>query len=52
MNIIDISDWNQKRARAVIDEARIIPIWESIGAEINLVGSLKTGLLKIGRAHV
>lgn len=45
MNILDISEWNQQRAREVIDEARIIPIWESIGAEINLVGSLKTGLL-------
>lgn len=45
MNVLDISEWNQKKAWQVIESARIIPIWESIGAEINLVGSLKTGLL-------
>jgi len=36
---------NQDRAWKIIENTRIIEIWESIGAEINLVGSLKTGLL-------
>lgn len=45
MDILDIAEWNQQRAWKVIEDARIIPIWESIGAEVNLVGSLKTGLL-------
>lgn len=35
----------QARAWEVIREARIVEAWQSIGAEINLVGSLKTGLL-------
>jgi hypothetical protein len=36
---------NQNRAWNIIDRIGIIDIWKSIGAEINLVGSLKTGLL-------
>lgn len=36
---------NQDRAWKIIKSTRIIDIWKSIGAEINLVGSLKTGLL-------
>lgn len=45
MDILDIAEWNRQKAWKVIEDTRIIPIWESIGAEINLVGSLKTGLL-------
>lgn len=35
----------QKDAWNVIKKTKVIEIWESIGATINLVGSLKTGLL-------
>lgn len=45
MDILDIAQQNQQKAWKVVEETRIIPIWESIGAEINLVGSLRTGLL-------
>lgn len=44
-NILKISERNQKRAKKIIEDLKIIEIWESVGAEINLVGSLKTGLL-------
>ncbi len=36
---------NQQRACEIIEELNIIEAWESIGATINLVGSLKSGLL-------
>lgn len=45
MNILDIARQNQQKAWEVIKNTRIIQIWESIGAEVNLVGSLRTGLL-------
>ncbi len=35
----------QIQARKVVKESGVIGAWKSIGAEINLVGSLKTGLL-------
>lgn len=44
-DIIELAEESQRRAWEVIREARILDAWESIGAEINLVGSLKTGLL-------
>ena len=42
---LHIAEQNQKRAYEVIKEIKIIPLWESIGAMVNLVGSLKTGFL-------
>lgn len=33
------------KAWKIVEATRIIPIWESIGAKVNLVGSLRTGLL-------
>lgn len=45
MDILELSERNQQIAWKIIEETRIIPIWENIGAEVNLVGSLKTGLL-------
>lgn len=45
MDILDLARWNQRKAWAVIENTRVIPIWESIGARVNLVGSLRTGLL-------
>lgn len=45
MDILDLALWNQHKAWAVVESTRVIPIWESIGAQVNLVGSLRTGLL-------
>ena len=45
MNIFDIAGQNQEKAWKIIKDANIIPIWENTGARVNLVGSLKTGLL-------
>jgi len=44
-DILGIAERNQQRAWEIIKETGVINIWESIGAEINLVGSLRTGLL-------
>ena len=35
----------QQRAWKIIEQTDLLRIWESIGAKVNLVGSLKTGLL-------
>lgn len=43
--ILRIAQENQKKALEVIEKTDVINIWESVGARINLVGSLKTGLL-------
>ena len=43
--IIALAEQNQKKAWGIIEETRIMEIWNSFGAEVNLVGSLKTGLL-------
>lgn len=40
-----IAEQNQKKAYEVIEETKVVSLWESIGAMVNLVGSLKTGLL-------
>ncbi len=45
MDIIKLSENNQKLSWEVLEESNIIPVWESIGAKINIVGSLKTGLM-------
>lgn len=45
MDILETARQNQQKARTIIDSTRIIRIWESIGAEVRLVGSLRTGLL-------
>ena len=43
--ISEIAEVMQTRAWSIIKETKIVEIWSSIGARINLVGSLKTGLL-------
>lgn len=43
--ILDKAKKMQEKAWAVIEETNVIKHWSSIGATINLVGSLKTGLL-------
>jgi hypothetical protein len=40
-----IAEKVHKKAWKIIDDLKIFEIWSSIGAKINLVGSLKTGLL-------
>ena len=47
--ILGIADSMQKQAWEVIEDTNIIEIWSSIGAKINLVGSLKMGLLMNNR---
>jgi len=43
--ILEIAESMQRDAWAIIKDTGIIEIWSSIGATINLVGSLKMGLL-------
>ncbi len=43
--IVRLAEENQRRAWKIIKETNIIELWESIGAEIHLVGSLRMGLL-------
>lgn len=43
--IIGAAESLQAQAWKVIEDTRVIEIWEGIGAKINLVGSLKMGLL-------
>ena len=43
--IFEMAESMQKGAWQVIHDTKIIDIWSSIGATINLVGSLKMGLL-------
>ena len=44
-NILEISERNQNKAFAIIDELKIIDCWIIFGAVANQVGSLRTGLL-------
>lgn len=45
MEIEELAAQNQEKAWRVISDSGVIQAWESIGAEVRLVGSLKTGLL-------
>jgi predicted nucleotidyltransferase len=45
MDILKIADKNQQEALKILEDTRIIPTWENIGATVNLVGSIKSGLL-------
>lgn len=44
-SLLELSARNLRRAREIIADAGVYGAWESIGAEVNLVGSVKTGLL-------
>lgn len=44
-NYLEIAKQNQEKAKQLVKQLDIENCWKSIGAEINLVGSLKTGLL-------
>lgn len=43
--IMDLALRNAARAREIIEELDIVGAWRSIGAEANLVGSLRMGLM-------
>lgn len=45
INYIEKSQQNQKRAWEVVRKSRLVPLWEGIGVKVNLVGSLKIGVL-------
>lgn len=45
MNILELAKRNQQKAWEIIEDTRIVRIWEGIGAKVNLVGSLRTELL-------
>lgn len=48
-NLLNISETAQVQARKVIADSKVIDCWESIGAKVNLVGSLSMGLLMTHR---
>ena len=45
MDILELAKRKQQKAWEIIEDTRIVRIWEGIGAKVNLVGSLRTGLL-------
>lgn len=45
MDILKLAKQNQQAAWNVLEDTAIIPAWESIGATVHLIGSLKSGLL-------
>lgn len=45
MDILKLANENQVKARKVIADSKVIEAWQSIGAEINQVGSMAMGLL-------
>lgn len=49
MDILEIAKQNQEEAWKVVENSGVVKAWESIGAEVNLVGSLRTGLLMTHR---
>ena len=49
MDILKLAEQNQQIAWKVLEDTRIIPAWERIGATVNLIGSLKSGLLMKSR---
>lgn len=49
MNIFELAEHNRLTAWKILEDTRIIPSWESIGATVNIVGSLKTGLMMKSR---
>ncbi|MDR2039220.1 MAG: phosphoglycerate mutase family protein [Bacteroidales bacterium] len=45
MDVLEISQRNQQIAWNILEKSQMIRLWESIGGKVNIVGSLKTGLL-------
>lgn len=44
-NIIDLAIANQRKAHRVLKESTIADIWENNGCRVNIIGSLRMGLL-------
>lgn len=49
MDILTLAEQNQQTAWKILEDTRIIQAWERIGATVNIVGSLKSGLLMKSR---
>jgi len=49
MDILEISKHNQQLGWEILERTPILQVWESIGAKVNIVGSLKTGLMMKNR---
>ena len=45
MNAIELAEQNQLNAWKILEDTHLISAWESIGAKVNIVGSLRSGLL-------
>ena len=45
MDILELSQQHQQAAWEILENTGIIPAWESIGATVHIVGSLKSGLM-------
>jgi predicted nucleotidyltransferase len=45
MDILELAKQNQQAAYQLLEDTGIIPAWESIGATVYIVGSLKSGLM-------
>lgn len=45
MNYLELAKQNQQTAWKVLEDTHLISAWENIGATVNIVGSLETGLL-------
>ncbi len=45
MDILELAEQNQRRAREIIEQTGIMDIWRSAGAEPHLVGSARMGLM-------
>ncbi|MCC8147025.1 MAG: phosphoglycerate mutase family protein [Bacteroidales bacterium] len=45
MNIFELSKRNQQIAWQILEDSGLVRLWETIRGEVNVVGSLKTGLL-------
>lgn len=43
--ILELSQRNQQRAWEIIADTNVIEIWRSFGATVNIIGSLKLGLM-------
>lgn len=45
LDFVEVARQNTQKAWEIIENTRLVEIWESVGAEPRLVGSLKMGLL-------
>jgi len=49
MDILKLAEQNQQSAWKVLEDTAIVQAWENIGADVHLVGSLKSGLMMKSR---